>query len=288
MSRTPESRKSDLRAAWSGAAGLALAALVLTGAAAHAQRTFFISESTDYSGNGCPNLGDVNTVTKTMRDALVTSSSYGSAWTGTRLVNAFTYPQDFIEGCSTSHPGWGGLDYAYGDSATLTVFAGHGATGAMFWGYPHNNACVIDFSVNMRLGSMAGAKTGYAMWLNCEALSMSNLPYDANFQWVRQHLGFQNVVAIRDNEPRDFVNRTRSGLSGLSNATAWLEVMDGNGQDGNRRKPIVVSYGATSAECWGVHDIARLRAEQILSPRGNGPACEQPNPSFYYCIDYRD
>src|SRR4051794_7537075 len=90
--------------------GLLLVSLSLLHAPpAFAQATYYIDESTDFTGNGCQNK-DLNDVTSSLRGALD-----ATGWSGSRFVNALAWPQDFIESCSSSF-GAGGLDDIFADS----------------------------------------------------------------------------------------------------------------------------------------------------------------------------
>jgi hypothetical protein len=70
----------------------AVAALVLLAAGpASAQRTYYLDESTDFSGNGCENA-DLNDVTSSLR-----SSLNANGWSGSRFTNVNAWPQDYME-----------------------------------------------------------------------------------------------------------------------------------------------------------------------------------------------
>jgi hypothetical protein len=245
------------------------AILALYAMQGNAAQTYYIDEATDYTGNGCPN-NDLNTVTATLQSAMISDG-----WTGERWVNGDAWPQDFLESCSSTY-GTGGLDGSYSDTKSLAVFAGHGNVGRLAYGYKHDNRCTVDFSSNMRLGSMGGDTAAVGMWLICDALQVASLPSEANFQWLRQQLGWTNTIAIGDNEPRDFFNLT----SAQTNADAWLSTMDGGG-----RHPIVVSYAANQSDCWTVHDNAKLKDNVYTSERSGSPACGQGQPAFWYCYE---
>jgi hypothetical protein len=234
-------------------------------------KTYFIDESTDYTGNGCENT-DLNTITQSLKTALDSSS-----WTGARWVNGSAWPSDFIESCSATY-GVGG-DGAQADTKSLAVFAGHGSTGLLSFGHKKNNVCNVDFSANMRLGSMAGATAAVGMWLGCDALKITSLGTEAHHQWMRQQLGWNNTIAIGDNEPRDFFNATDV----KTNARAWLDQMDGSG-----REPVVYTQGTTSDGCWSVHNSASLKNNVYTSARGGGPSCGGPMPASWYCWEWID
>jgi len=256
-----------------------LAALLvpLTVAPQIAARTYFIDESTDFTGNGCENT-DLNTVTASLRSELD-----ANAWSGSRFTNASAWPQDFVEGCSSSY-GSGGLDGSYGDGALLTVYAGHGNRGLLQWGYARNGRCLVDFATNMRLGSMNGARGGYAVWITSCTLNTGSLVAKANHQWLRQQFGYHNSPSVKDNQPRDWFRAIRPS----SNKDAWLNTMeDKPGWFTGDNSPIVVSYGENSDACWHEHNNKMLKG-QVLSSRPGGPTCGGGQPQFWYCYTLRN
>lgn len=264
------------------------AVILLAAGVASAAKTFYIDESTDYTGNGCEN-DDVNDVTSSLAYQMVTSG-----WTGERWVNGDAWPQDFIESCSSTYGP--GADDLYADSKSVAVFAGHGNVGLLGYGYKNAGLCTVDFKPNMRLGSMGGDTAAIAMYLGCDALLASSLSHAANYQWLRQQLGWQNTIAIDSTEVGTFFDRTGTVLlnvppttipplpptvsPGDSNADAWLSIM-GIGS----RQSIVVSYGTDSSSCWTVHDGARLKDNTYTSERPSNPSCGHSQPSFYYCYE---
>jgi hypothetical protein len=85
---------------------IALAAVVLVALLAEraeAAKTYYIEESTDYTGNGCQD-DNVNTLSASLRTGLD-----NAGWSGQRWVNADAWPQDFQEACSSDYEP-GGLD----------------------------------------------------------------------------------------------------------------------------------------------------------------------------------
>ena len=93
-----------------------------------ATKTYFIDESTDFTGNGCQNT-DLNDVTSYMKAQL---DFWG--FSGNRYTNANAWPKDFVEACSSSYwfGGFGtdGIDSTAADSKILSVYAGHGNVGS--------------------------------------------------------------------------------------------------------------------------------------------------------------
>ncbi len=259
-------------------ASIALTLAFLLPRSAEAAKTFYMDESTDYTGNGCEN-NDLNTVTESLAN---TMWSFG--WAGDRWVNTDAWPQDFVESCSGTY-GSAGDDDVTSDTKSLAVFAGHGNIGLLAYGHKHASRCNVDFSANMRLGSMGGDTAAVGMWLICDALEESSLPSEANSQWLRQQLGWTNLIGIGDDEPEDFFLDTWTMtvtpfLPGKANSDAWLSRMDGGG-----RHPMVVSYGSTESGCWNVHDGARLGDNVFTTERPSSPACQQGLPAFYYCYE---
>jgi len=260
---------------------------VLATTEAQAAKTYYIEESTDYTGNGCQNA-DLNDVTWHLHESMS-----AAGWTGERWMNANAWPQDFMESCSTTY-GSDGSDNLYADTKSVAVYAGHGNVGLLAYGYKHSNRCTVDFSSNMRLGSMGGDIAAVAIWLVCDALQVASLPAEANYQWTRQQLGWTNTIAIDNWEPSVFFDLTGTHLEGIgvfppvplvlvpgaTNADAWLAVM---GDDG--RHPIAVSYGSSSSGCWTIHDNAKLKDDTYTSARPGSPTCGQGQPAFWYCYE---
>ena len=257
------------------------ATLILSGLYAHtsnAAKTFYMDESTDFTGNGCENV-DLNTVTASLRDMLV---SFG--WTGSRFVNPSAFPEDFIEACNSSF-GNGGLDSTFGDTKSFSVYAGHGNVGLLGWGFKHNSRCTIDFSDNMRLGSMAGAASANAAYITSCTLKVESLPNEANFQWVRQQMGFDNSPSVGDADPGNFAWCSRQN----NNASCWVSALeDQPGIFSGDNSPIVVSHGANSSDCQFVQSHASLVEDMLNTPIGGGPSCQGAQPGFWYCYYWVD
>jgi len=252
------------------------AALAAVSPPGQADTTYFIDESTDFTGNGCQN-DDLNTVTATLQTAL---SSAG--WSGSRYCNDQAWPQDFMESCSTNY-GSGGLDDYYGDNALFSVYAGHGNKGLLQWGYMRNGVCTVDFSANMRMGSMGGFMSGYAAYITSCTLNTSSLVGEANWQWENQQFGYHNSPWVKDDQPRDFFN----GTTGTTNRWSWVNNMEDRPYwfTGDN-SPIAVSYGATASECTNIQNTAKLKGQLSTFPRWyyqSGPSCNQGQPPFFYC-----
>jgi hypothetical protein len=222
------------------AAGATLGLTVLC-AHASANKTYYIDEWVDFPGSGqsC-SQADLNTVTASLRNAMS-----ADGWSGVRYVDNSAWPQDFWDQNRAS----GGLDHVYGDTKTVTIYAGHGSPGTIYFG-PHNSACTASTTSNMRLGAVpgsGGAKTALAVWLACQVPNVDLLGGETSINNVRQQLGWLNNIGIGDDEPRDVYNKTKSQL----NKDAWLWTMNGWG-----RQPIVVSQTtlSTADACWWYHD----------------------------------
>jgi hypothetical protein len=264
---------------------LGMGAVALAPKAARADR-YYIGETTDFSGNGCENE-DLNEITASLRNAL----DNDSWWSGSRYVNVQAWPHDLVEACSSGIFG-AGLDSTYGDTRELTVYAGHGNSGALQWGYKRNGMCAVDFASSgnvgavgvMRLGQMSGATTVAAMWLTSCTLKRDRLASKANFQWVRQQFGYHNSPSIGDDTPSEFY----IGVWPTSNKDSWLDHMeDKPGLWTGDNSPIVVSYGETAAEATSTHNGACLK-RQILFHRTGGPSCGKGPPLFFFTSTLRD
>lgn len=260
-------RGRALQLGW--AAGL-LAATATLARPAHATKTYYIDEGTDFTGNGC-DIADVNEITASLQTAL-----NGDSWSGSRFVNGSAWPQDFWEACSSVY-GSGGLDSYYGDTGILSVYAGHGSPHTVYFGYAHNSACYTDFSANSRLGEMSGGGAAFGMWLACEVIQSSELGSNM-YQRLRQQASWQNSIGIGDDEPRDFYNATNT----KTNADAWLDQMSSGGRDA-----IISTFSSWSVDdCWAVHDSAQLRNDVYNSTMGGGPSCEGGQTYYYYCYEH--
>ena len=240
-----------------------VAALVFTAGAYPAAQatgpTYFIDESTDFTGNGCQNT-DLNDVTSSLRSLL---SSDG--WTGSRFLNASAWPEDFIE------QNFGGIDNFYGDSKTLSVYAGHGNRGLLQFGFQRNGRCVVQHQNDLRLGTQGGDDAAYAMWVTSCTVHLDSLSRHFN-QQIRQTFGYHNSPSVKDDQPRDFYSATNN----MVNSTAWIEEMeDRPGWFTGDNSPISLTFGVDSSHCWWINDTAKLRSQVLLS--------DAPEPIGYYC-----
>lgn len=266
-----------------GAALFGGALLVTTTASAW---DYFIDEATDFTGNGC-SASDLNTVTSDLAAQL-----YIDGITGFRYTNSLAWPQDFWESCSSTY-GTGGQDASYGDSRTLSVYAGHGTQGAIMFGYQHSSACWADLGSNMRLGSMSGTDAAHAVYITSCTLNTSALASDANYQWLRQQFGFHNSPSVPDGSPYLFYKHT--GNTGwpddgwdMSNTSSWVNWLEEDENEDENNSPIVVSAGATLSSAESVRDTAQLRENVYNGTRSNDPACQESQPAFHYVYVLRN
>lgn len=235
-------------------------------ARAQIQRTVYIDECMDYSGNGCGDSTDLNEITADLRQEML-----DTGFTVTRYVESSAWPQDFFESCSSSY-GSSGLDNYFSDAALVTVFAGHGNVGHMTFGYPHASSCYITIGPQMRLGYMGGQQSGYGIYMASKLMS-----FDCDYaglrhffpQWLNQQFGFHNSPAIGDGQPGEFWDETGD----TTNRMAWLEELeDKSGWFTGDNSPVVFSAGRTSAECWGIHDSTSFQT-RLWTRRGGGSSC---------------
>ena len=242
--------------------GLSLCLLVQ---AAHAVGpTYWIDESTDFTGNGCPNT-DLNNVTSSLHDRL-----NADGWSGTRWSNANAWPEDFIE------QDFGGIDHVAGDAKTLSVYAGHGNRALLQFGFQRNGRCVVTLDTNSRHGTRGGDEAAYMMYVTSCTINTDSLSRHFD-QAVRQSFGYHNSPSVKDNQPRDFYEETDN----TDNYIAWREEMeDRPGWFTGDNSPITLTFGTSSSHCSLVKDLARLRANTLLS--------DAPEPDSWYCYSMFD
>lgn len=226
------------------------------------QKTYYIDESTDFTGNGCQNA-DLNDVTSSLRNSL-----NANGWSGQRWTNWNAWPQDYYE---STMAGLAGLDNVYGDAATLSVYAGHGNRALLQFGYVRSGRCLVNLETQARLGTQGGARDIYAMYVTSCTLNLDSLGRNFHHE-IRQQFGYHNSPSVKDDQPRDFFEAT----NGKTNASAWIDEMeDRPGWFTGDNSPIVLTFGVDANHCGWVRDTARLRAGQLLySP---------PKPWGWYC-----
>jgi hypothetical protein len=235
---------------------LALSASTLASMAMAAPLTFYMDEVTQYSDvTMCTNV-NLNTVSESLASAM-----RADGWSGSRYVNAGAWPQDFRDRSLDS----GGLDDLYGDSKSVTLFAGHGAAGLLTF-RPRSGVCSARANSNMALGAgSTGGQSAIGIWLSCEMLGSGLLDESTSAYRrmnLRQSLGWINSIGIGDNEARDFYNASKS----LSNKDAWLRQMQGNG-----RQPMALTAttATDAATCWFYHRRESLGQKVVDSLGAN-------------------
>ncbi len=227
-----------------------------------AGKSFYIDESTDFTGNGCENT-DLNDVTSSLRTSLV-----NDGWTGQRFTNASAWPQDFYE---QTFPGISGVDDLYGDSKTLAVYAGHGNRALLQFGFMRLGMCTVTLDTQARLGTLAGDHADYAMYATSCTLNTNALQRHFRNQ-IRQSFGYHNSPSIKNDQPRDFYEATNN----LDNAHAWIQEMeDRPGWFTGDNSPIAMTFGANGNDCLAIQNAARLRVGVLLTdpPEPFGAAC---------------
>ena len=252
------------RHALTASLGIAIAvALLLAPATAEASHneTYYIGESTDFTGNGCQNT-DLNDVTSSLKSRLDSDG-----WSGIRWLNANAWPEDFIEG------NFGGIDGSQADSKTLAVYAGHGNRALLQWGFQRNGICTITLDGSARLGTQQGDDASYAMYVTSCTINLDSLSRHFD-QAIRQSFGYHNSPSVKDDQPRDFFEETDS----LRNTRAWIEEMeDRPGWWTGDNSPIALTFGTSSSHCQDIEDGAKLRAGTWLT--------NAPEPDSWYCYE---
>ncbi|HEX4406958.1 MAG TPA: hypothetical protein VH560_19100 [Polyangia bacterium] len=245
---------------------------------AWANPTYLIDDNLSNNGAGCGEV-DLNDVTSSLENSLNNIS-----WSGERWVNGDAWPQDFMEECSSNF-GPNGFDQYEADNANFSVFSGHGNTGLIAWGTPHDGVCAMTLAGGVRLGSMSGAMSATSVYASCCTLNANSLTSQANFEWTRQQLGFHDTCEIGDTDVSDFFDNTYE----TSNKNAWFNHLeDRPGWFTGDNSPVVWSAGVNSTEAGNVENTASLRQQIYVTPRGSGPSCNQGQPAFWYSATYID
>jgi hypothetical protein len=269
-------------------AGVALSVLAFSVQNARAGG-YIIEEMTDYS-KCCQEEPNLPAATETLPKIL-----QSKGWAGNRYVNGNVWPQDITESCSADY-GANGIDSAYGDANDLLVLSGHGNTGVIGYGAVHAGICAVDLRTGSsdtnvaRLGQMSGGRTSIAIWLTCCTLRKDKLPSRANYQWVKQQIGYSGESAMTNDMMYSFVRNSgmQARVGYISNVEAWMVSQeDAPGWFTGDNSPIVVSYGKTSAEANANHANMTMDGWNA-APRTGGPACGGGPPRFYYTYTLRD
>ena len=224
-------------------------------------RSYFIAESTDFTGNDCENA-DVNEVTASLRQELD-----DEGWVGTRATNGQTRPLDFIDPVKRDF----GQDHTKSDAVSLAVFAGHGWMDRIQWGTqddtptvePPEKRCRALFSEDIRLGAMSG---GWARAVAVIASCTGRLAcYESTLGTndVTQVFAFNNSPSIRGNQMRRFYRKSNR----MPNRDAWLAAMD-NRPGFGKNSPVVYTRGTGRDEVLQTHRQARLSEIEEIPGEG--------------------
>jgi hypothetical protein len=241
-----------------------LPAIVFASSKSFAVHNYWIDESTDFTGNGCPNA-DLNDVTSSLK-----SRMDSDGWSGTRWTNANAWPEDYIE------QNLGGIDHITSDARSVAVYAGHGNRALIQFGFQRNGRCTVTADNNMRLGTQGGNDASYMMYITSCTIHTDSLSRHFN-QQIRQSFGYHNSPSVKDNQPREFYKDTDS----VDNVVAWREEMeDRPGWFTGDNSPITLTFGTDSSHCQTVKNTARLRDRDLLT--------NAPEPHTWYCTSMFD
>lgn len=218
--------------------------------------SYFIAESTDFTGNGCENH-DVNVVTRTLRDALAQDG-----WVGIRVTEANTTPSDFIDPVKQPF----GLDPEAGDSALLSVYAGHGYMDKLQWGTADTSPglakyrdCIAYFAQDMRLGALSGGWARVVLLLTSCSGRLACYKSMLGTSNATQTFAFNNSPSIWNNAARRFYRKSKH----MANRLAWIKAMDDSPGLG-ANSPVVYTRATSRKEALRIHASARLsRLEEI-------------------------
>lgn len=209
-------------------------------------RTYMIGETTKFEGDGLCTNSNLNTVTKKLRKRLARAG-----WSGLRLVNKNTWPEDFQESTTQVN----GMDEILGDASRLSVYAGHGSPSRLQWGDPSDfGTCSLNISGQSRLGTLAGDTATAVMFLTSCTLRTDNLWTNYGPGATRQLFGYHNSPYIASGEPRDVFKRTQNGQS---TKDAWLDEMEQNVALG-KNSPVVMTMGTSGADAAMMHGATNL------------------------------
>lgn len=222
-------------------------------------RTYFISETTKFDGGGLCENADLIPVTKEFRNVLA-----DAGWSGRRLVNENTWPEDMQERTFDDHA----LDGVFGDAARLSVFAGHGLVGELQWGTPSPEGdCRTTIPDQSRFGTLAGDTAAAVMLLASCTMRVDQLWETYERQMSRQIFGYHNSPFIDGDEARLIFVRSQDGQVA---ADAWLEEMVLNVLGKN--SPLVFTKGITQEEAISVHGATNLATGEGFMTNVGEPA----------------
>lgn len=209
-------------------------------------RTFLIGESRKFDGGGSCNNDNLNTVTSSLRNELV-----DAGWEGRRLVDENTWPEDFREGSLFNT----GLDGLYGDTARLSIYAGHANPMMLQWGRPSpNGACSTTIKTMLRLGRFEGDTAAAVMLMASCALQIDQIWDTYRDSAFRQIFGYHNSPYIGYDEARKVFKRTQDGQPTVY---AWLDEMEQNGDIG-KNSPVAMTFGRGAGESAQLHASTNL------------------------------
>ena len=272
---------------WITPAFVSCASALTTTAAFANTWSYFIDENTSYANAPCPfnpPMNNVNTITASLEQVLPAWGSSTGHW-----YNVDAWGTDWVEGCDRQYnapntiSGVNGDDYDNADNATLAVFAGHGGLNDIVFPFGVYNVCDVYPYNNARLGEMSHGTKGpaaYAMWLTCDSLSPapSYLNSGGKQQLLAQEMGFNTIISIADNEPRDFFNNTGT----MNNVNGWMLQFNNDADDTDTpRQPVIVSWGSTQLVAQNVHNYSSLKQNAIYA-RAGASACGQGLSAFWW------
>lgn len=236
------------------------------------EHSYFIAESTDFTGNGCEN-DDVNDVTSSLRDALA-----DDGWVGTRVVEGGTTPADFIDPAKRAF----GLDPEAGDSAMLSVYAGHGWMNVLQWGtrdttpgVPSGSQCRATIRDDVRLGAMAGGWARAVILLTSCTGRVDCYRETLATNDVTQAFAFNNSPMIWNNAPRRFYRKSAR----MANRHAWIRTMEDR-PGFVKNSPVIYTRSTSFEDVLAIHQSARLSEIEDI------PSANQTKWYAYTWIDH--
>lgn len=214
-------------------------------------RTYFIGESRKFDGGDSCNNDNLNTVTSTLKNALV-----DAGWEGKRFVDENSWPEDFREGSISVTA----LDGVYGDASRLSIYAGHGSATQLQWGQPSDNgACTTTIPSMVRLGRDAGDVAAAVMLMTSCTLRTDQIWATFGPNAVRQIYGYHNSPHIGFDEARKVFERSQDGQP---TAHAWLDEMEHN--ISGKNSPVVMTFGKVPGDAETIHAEVNLASGEGL------------------------
>ncbi|NJK31825.1 MAG: hypothetical protein HC927_05055 [Deltaproteobacteria bacterium] len=190
------------------------------------------------------------------------------------MVDENTWPEDYREGSLSVTA----LDGIYGDTARLSVYAGHGNVNLLQWGNPSDNgACTTTIDTTVRLGRFDGDVAAAVMLLTSCSLRTDQAWDTFRENAVRQIFGYHNSPYIGYNEARKVFKRTQDGQPTVY---AWLDEMEQNGDIG-KNSPVALTFGHGAGEAKAVHAQTNLA-------KGDGFVVNVTEPVDDYYFEWLD